>query len=279
MEQNKTIRVGTRGSELALIQTEMVIEALRREHPEYEYEQVILRTQGDRQLDRAISSFGGKAVFVEEFEEALRQGQIDMAVHSAKDMPNPCGEGLCIGGVLARACVQDVLIYPRGRQFDEASEFVIGTGSLRRQVQILEKYPHAHCEGLRGNIGTRLRKLREGQYDAIILAAAGIGRQGLDRDPDLVYQYLDTWEMVPAAGQAIIAVETRQEESAELAEDISDETARMALDWERQVLSWKEAGCHEAFGVCCEPVDGHWRMRMMEVQDGKVVREERVWSI
>ena len=102
MEQNKTIRVGTRGSELALIQTEMVIEALRREHPEYEYEQVILRTQGDRQLDRAISSFGGKAVFVEEFEEALRQGQIDMAVHSAKDMPNPVGRGCALA-----ACLQE----------------------------------------------------------------------------------------------------------------------------------------------------------------------------
>ncbi len=279
LEQNmeeQVIRVGTRGSELARIQTDMVIETLRRKHPEYTYEVVVLSTKGDRQTDRTISSFGGKAVFVEEFEEALRNGTIDIAVHSAKDMPNPCGEDLTIAGVLKRACVQDVLIRRRSDAWDPASHAVIGTGSLRRRYQIQQIYPQAECRDLRGNIGTRIRKLKEKQYDAIILAAAGIHRQGLDQDPELVYEYLDIDQMLPAAGQAVIAVETRQGGPvAALVSDISDRQSERELLAEREVLSILGAGCHEPVGVLCRTEGEQVRIRLMHVVDGTVRRSEK----
>ena len=175
---------------------------------------------------------------------------IDIAVHSAKDMPNPCGDGLTIAGTLPRACVQDVLIYPKGKEITKETAFTVGTGSLRRRCQIQAMYPKAECRDLRGNVGTRIAKLKEGNYDAIVLAAAGIERQGLDHDPQLVYEYLPVKEMLPAAGQAIIAVETRRTGFVrKLVKGISDETSAFELEAERAVLTALNAGCHEPIGV------------------------------
>ena len=125
--ENNVIKLGTRGSELARIQTDMVLRALQEKYPMYRYETVILTTKGDWQTDRPITAFGGKAVFVEEIEQALTDGTIDIAVHSAKDMPNPCGDGLTIAGTLPRACVQDVLIYPKGKEITKETAFTVGT--------------------------------------------------------------------------------------------------------------------------------------------------------
>mgnify|MGYP001047897556 CR=1 FL=1 len=248
--ENNVIKLGTRGSELARIQTDMVLRALQEKYPMYRYETVILTTKGDRQTDRPITAFGGKAVFVEEIEQALTDGTIDIAVHSAKDMPNPCGDGLTIAGTLPRACVQDVLIYPKGKEITKETAFTVGTGSLRRRCQIQAMYPKAECRDLRGNVGTRIAKLKEGNYDAIVLAAAGIERQGLDHDPQLVYEYLPVKEMLPAAGQAIIAVETRRTGFVrKLVKGISDETSAFELEAERAVLTALNAGCHEPIGV------------------------------
>lgn len=272
--QNRVIRVGTRGSKLALIQTDLVIEAMQKAHPQYRYEKVILTTRGDRQTDQAIRSFGGKAVFVEEIEQALTDYTIDLAVHSAKDMPNPCGRGLVIAGALPRACVQDVLIYPSDQKPSREDSFVIGTGSLRRQAQILTRYPHARCKDLRGNIGTRLDKLKSGQYDAIILAAAGIERQGLATEEGLSYEYLPVEEMIPAAGQAIIAVETRQNSPVRgLVEEISDADALFALQTERAVLDILGAGCHEPVGVYASVQEDKLTLMRMEVRDGVAERK------
>lgn len=208
--KKSVIRIGTRKSELAKIQTGLVVSKLQEAFPEYEYEIVYMTTKGDKEKDSPIPSFGGKAVFVEEFEQALLDDTVDLAVHSAKDMPNPCKDGLTVAGVLERACVQDVLIYKKETSFTKDSVFTIGTGSLRRQCQIKKMYPNAVCKSLRGNIGTRLNKLRAGEYDAIVLAAAGIRRQGIDNDSDFVYEYLSVKEMLPAAGQAVIAMETKK---------------------------------------------------------------------
>ncbi len=179
-----TVKVGTRGSKLALAQTELVIKALEESFPQVDFQMVTMSTRGDRDTSRALLEFGGKAVFVEEFEEAILKGDIDIAVHSAKDMPMEIMEGLMIAGTLPRACPQDVLIYKSSRTFDRNDRFVVGTSSLRRQYQIKDMYPNAVCKNLRGNVGTRIQKLEDGEYDAIILAAAGLERLGIIEKTD-----------------------------------------------------------------------------------------------
>ena len=232
-------------------------------------------TKGDKQKEAAISSFGGKAVFVEEIEEALLDGTIDLAVHSAKDMPNPCKKGLGIAGVLPRACVQDVLIYRAGTDIRSKDTFTVGTGSLRRRSQIKEIYPQAACMELRGNVTTRIQKLRDGLYDAIILAAAGIERLGIEKEPDLVYEYLDVDVMLPAAGQGIIAIEACEGTLPyHMAETISDAETEGCLRAERAVVREMEAGCHEPIGVYAT-----WKnekklcVRVMNARSGSVKRE------
>ena len=244
------IRIGTRKSRLALVQTNIVRQKIEDAFPGIRVEICEMSTKGDELLDRTLTSFGGKGVFTQELEEALLDERIDLAVHSAKDMPNPCGDGLTIAGTLPRACVQDVLIYPKGKEITKETAFTVGTGSLRRRCQIQAMYPKAECRDLRGNVGTRIAKLKEGNYDAIVLAAAGIERQGLDHDPQLVYEYLPVKEMLPAAGQAIIAVETRRTGFVrKLVKGISDETSAFELEAERAVLTALNAGCHEPIGV------------------------------
>ena len=220
--QKKTVKVGTRGSKLALAQTELVIKALNERFSQVDFQMVTMSTRGDRDTSRALLEFGGKAVFVEEFEEAILKGDIDIAVHSAKDMPMEIMEGLTISGTLPRACPQDVFIYKSGRSFDRNDSFVVGTSSLRRQYQIRDMYPNAECKNLRGNVGTRIQKLEDGEYDAIILAAAGLERLGVIEDKgndstecfevhkdELTFRYISTESMLPAACQGIIAIETR----------------------------------------------------------------------
>lgn len=273
--EERVIRIGTRGSELARIQTNMVIEELRKTYPMYEYKTVILTTKGDRQTHRPITAFGGKAVFVEEIEQALLDGMVDIAVHSAKDMPNPCQEGLVIAGALPRACVQDVLIYPKEKKLGREDTFVVGTGSLRRRCQLQAMYPHAICQDLRGNIGTRLSKLQEGQYDAIVLAAAGIERQGLADNPDLYYEYLPVGDMIPAAGQGIIAIETREDSFVRsLVSVISDRESSFELQVERAVLTGLDAGCHEPVGVLSQLENERLQIDVMVVSDGKRERKK-----
>lgn len=272
--QEQRIRIGTRGSKLAQIQTDMVIEQLKKHYPDVRFEKVIVTTKGDKQKEAAISSFGGKAVFVEEIEEALLDGTIDLAVHSAKDMPNPCKKGLGIAGVLPRACVQDVLIYRAGTDI-RSNTFTVGTGSLRRRCQIKELYPQAECMELRGNVTTRIQKLRDGLYDAIILAAAGIERLGIEKEPDLVYEYLDVDAMLPAAGQGIIAIEACEGTLPyRMAHMISDAETEGCLRAERAVVREMEAGCHEPIGVYAT-----WKnekklcVRVMNARSGSIERE------
>ncbi len=282
------IRIGTRGSALALIQTDLVIQRLRQEYPQVSFEKVILSTRGDRQINRPLLEFGGKAVFVEEFEEAIRTGAIDMAVHSAKDMPTELAEGLVIAGVLPRADVRDVLIYRKNSAFAEYAEnslsktsaaaqdnsgYIIGTSSLRRQYQIQEIYSDIQTKPLRGNVNTRLAKLRNGDYDAIILAAAGIKRMELEKEPDLEYRYFSCQEMLPAACQAIIAVETAGNGQAQdMAAHISDSGAMLQLKAERKVLELIQAGCKEPVGVYAECDKEHMSLSLMLVKNGEIFR-------
>lgn len=269
-----TVKVGTRGSKLALAQTELVIKALRERFPQVDFQMVTMSTRGDRDTSRALLEFGGKAVFVEEFEEAILKGDIDIAVHSAKDMPMEIMEGLTISGTLPRACPQDVLIYKRGRSFDRNDSFVVGTSSLRRQYQIRDMYPNAVCKNLRGNVGTRIQKLEDGEYDAIILAAAGLERLGIIdgsaecvevHKDELTFRYLSTESMLPAACQGIIAIETRTSgEACDMVREINDTEAYTQLICERAVLNRLNAGCHEPIGVYSELHGDHMKLSLMK---------------
>lgn len=272
--QKKTVKVGTRGSMLALAQTELVIKALKERFPQIDFQMITMSTRGDRDTSRALLEFGGKAVFVEEFEEAILKGDIDIAVHSAKDMPMEIMEGLTISGTLPRACPQDVFIYKSGRSFDRNDSFVVGTSSLRRQYQIRDMYPNSVCKNLRGNVGTRIQKLEAGEYDAIILAAAGLERLGIIdgsagcfevQKDKLTFRYLSTESMLPAACQGIIAIETRTSgEACDMVREINDTEAYTQLICERAVLSRLNAGCHEPIGVYSELHGDHMKLSLME---------------
>lgn len=243
---------------MSIAQTMLVAKAVQEAFPGTETELVCRRTMGDRILDKPLLAFGGKGVFVSEFEEALLSGEIDFAVHSAKDIPLELAEGLRIVGVLPRGDVRDVLVTRKGESRDNPL-IKIGTSSLRRKIQMEEwaerMIPEKRvvCENLRGNVLTRLDKLRRRDYDGIILAAAGLERLNLTEDQtDYQFYYFSEKEMIPAGGQGILAVEGREsDEKNYLIEKISDPLTMVQLSMERKVLSLLNAGCHEPIGVYC----------------------------
>lgn len=238
------IRIGTRKSRLALVQTHMVKEKIEAEFPEVRVELVEMSTKGDELLDRSLTSFGGKGVFTQELEEALLRGEIDLAVHSAKDMPMEFPEGLGISAVLKRGAVEDVIVTCDGTPLKELRPgSVVGTSSLRRELQIRKLNPLIKVKMIRGNVQTRLRKLSEGQYDAIVLAAAGLERLELSGSTEYHLEHLDTAVCLPAAGQAILAVESRDGHLTEVLDRINDPEAMVCLSAERAYL--------EAIGGSC----------------------------
>lgn len=174
--------IGTRGSALALAQTELVIRQIKEVSPQVECEIRIITTKGDKIMEKPLIEFGGKGVFVTEIEEKLKNGEIDLAVHSAKDMPVELAEGLAILGVLKREDPRDVLVTMDWEGFLQKEHPRIGTSSLRRRAQIQQEFPNALCQSLRGNVNTRLKKLEDGMYDGILLAAAGLRRLGLEQE-------------------------------------------------------------------------------------------------
>lgn len=289
----QTVRIGTRKSELAVKQTCLAADRMKEETPGLEVELVLKQTTGDKILDKPLLEFGGKGVFVSEFEEALQKGEIDFAVHSAKDLPMELAEGLEIVGVPKRADVRDVVVTRMDGIVEEKAgkgeAIVVGTSSLRRKIQIealgkkLWGVP-AVCENLRGNVQTRLNKLLEGQYDAIILAAAGLKRLGIlteaDRETEvqvpeknLCFRYLDWDEMIPAGCQGILAVEGRKgDEINEAARRICDPDTLLSFQVERRILRLLNAGCHEPIGVCSQIKDGKLTVRgIYQGESGKTV--------
>lgn len=267
----KTIKIGTRASALALKQTEMVMQAIKERYPDVAFEVVSMKTKGDKLLQAALTEFGGKGAFVSEFEEALLDGRIDIAVHSAKDMPMELADRLDLWMVLKRADARDVLI-TKIEESKKEQKPVIGTSSLRRELQIGQLLP-VQCKLLRGNVPTRIEKLRKGIYDGIILAAAGVERLGLDREEDLCYHYFSYDEMIPAGGQGIIAVEGRKEdELRSLLETCSDRKAELELETERFILKKLQAGCHEPVGVFSEVDKDNITIRLLLENNGKPYR-------
>ncbi|MDD3251728.1 MAG: hydroxymethylbilane synthase [Lachnospiraceae bacterium] len=263
------LRIGTRKSKLAMVQTEIVRDAILAHFPEIEIEIIPMSTKGDRLLDRSLTSFGGKGVFTKELEEALLKGQIDLAVHSAKDMPMEFPKGLTLGAVLAREDAADVLVTRTGipaRQLPAGS--VVGTSSLRRQLQIHALNPQVRIRQLRGNVQTRLEKLRRGEYDGILLAAAGLHRLELLNPEGLHLEYLDKESFVPAAGQGILATEVRKGELSEIMKRIHSREAAMQLRAERDYLTILDGSCNAPCGAYCRREAGDLVMTAMYAQDG-----------
>jgi hydroxymethylbilane synthase len=236
------IRLGTRGSRLAVVQSEAVAASLRARGAEIEI--VVIRTSGDRLAQVALADFGGKALFVKEIEEALLAGQVDVGVHSLKDMPSDLPDALTLAAFPLREDPSDVLLGRRDGGWDALSAgAVVGTSSPRRRAMVLARRPDLRTEPIRGNVETRLGKLRAGDYDALVMAAAGLKRLGLNPAHATP---LDPAEFVPAVGQGVLAVEARQadRELLEVLRAVDDTRTRLAALAERAFLARLEAGCH-----------------------------------
>jgi len=249
------LKLGTRGSELALFQAHTVANLLR-ERAGDPCEIVVIKTSGDRLAEATLAEIGGKRLFVKEIEDALLGGSIDLAVHSSKDMPAVQPEGLAIGAVLAREDARDAIVLPAGRGGATVAEIVerlgaeprIGTSSIRRTAQLRRLLPGARFLPIRGNLDTRLRKLDDGGYDAIVLAAAGLRR--LQRSAR-ISALLPPDTCVPAPGQGIIAIEVRagDERTRGAVGGLDEPLAAAALAAERAVVTRLGGGCQMPIGA------------------------------
>jgi hydroxymethylbilane synthase len=270
------IVIGTRGSKLALRQSLMVKEALENLWEGLEVELSIIKTTGDKITDVPLAKVGGKGLFVKEIEDALLAGSVDLAVHSMKDVPAELPSGLIIGAIPKREDPRDVLVSVSYRSLmDLPQGAVVGTSSLRRTVQIRMLRPDLKVETLRGNLDTRLRKVKEGLFDAVILAAAGIHRMGWH---EVITEYLDPQEFLPAVGQGALGIEIREDdrEIAELVSKIHDKTTAFSVTAERSFLREIEGGCQVPIGCHCFVENGTVRLvGMIASLDGAtVVRDE-----
>ena len=252
-----TLRIGTRGSQLALYQANTTA-ALLRERTGTPTEIVVIRTSGDRLADASLSEIGGKRLFVKEIEDALLAGSVDLAVHSSKDMPAVLPDGLDIAAVLPREDPRDAIVLPAGALPGPATRDAvrarlgtsprIGTSSVRRIAQLTRLFPGASFLPIRGNLDTRLRKLDGGDFDAIVLAAAGLRRLGFEAR---ISEAIGTSDCVPAPGQGIIALEIRSDDARTraLLAALDDTPATQALAAEREVVRALGGGCQMPIGA------------------------------
>jgi len=251
MTQQIRIRLGSRGSALALAQANWTAEQLRQLGAEVEM--ITIRTTGDRIADRAFTPGDGKGVFTVEIERALLDGTIDLAVHSLKDLPTEMAPELQLGAVPRREDPRDVLVGRSAATLDTLPHgAVVGTSSLRRRAQLLARRPDLQVADMRGNVDTRLRKLDEGQYDAICLAAAGLHRLGWAAR---ITEYFPSDVMVSAVGQGALALQTRRDDLPLLAllAHLHDEPTALAIRAERTVLAALGGGCTVPLGVLATP--------------------------
>lgn len=235
----RVIRIGSRKSRLAVIQAELVKKEIEKQNPGLSVELVTMKTTGDRILDRSLEEIGGKGLFVKELDRALLDGSIDVAVHSLKDLPMQLNEELPIVAYSRREDARDALIWKPG--IDAFSgEGVIGTSSRRRRIQLQKLYPGASFRGIRGNVQTRLRKLSEEGYDATVLAVAGLKRLGME---SVIGRVFSEEEIVPAAGQGILAVQGRKGGGYEWISGLNNRESEWAALAERQFVCALDGGC------------------------------------
>ena len=233
------IRIGSRESRLAVIQSEMVMERIRAAEPAKELELVTMKTTGDKILDKTLEKIGGKGLFVRELDQALREGRADFTVHSLKDMPMEVPEDLPLAAFSCREDPRDVLVLPVGvTELDRSKP--IGCSSRRRQLQLKKLYPDMEIAPVRGNVQTRLAKLEAGQFSALVLAAAGLKRLGLE---DRISRYFSTEEILPAAGQGILVVQTRKDMDTDCLRLVHDEKTAWCAKAERAFVRKLNGGC------------------------------------
>jgi len=266
------LRIGTRGSRLALWQAEHVAARLRAAHPGLAVERVVISTTGDRVLNVALSQVGDKGLFTRELEEALFAEGIDVAVHSLKDLPTEMPEGLALGAVLEREDPRDALVgKASGGIGGLAHRARVGTSSLRRRAQLLALRPDLQVVDLRGNVPTRLSKVERGDCDAAVLALAGLRRLGLE---PAIGAVLDPDELMPAPGQGAVAVQSRLADArvAALLASIDHGQTRIAVAAERGLLARLEGGCQVPVGALATGVSGRLLLRGLVAEvDGSVV--------
>ena len=275
-----TIRIVTRKSPLALKQTNIVAEQLTGLYPQIKIEIIPIVSEGDEQLETSLSEIGGKGLFVKSLEKALIEKRADIAVHSMKDVPNELPEGFTIAAALARADPSDAFVskdYENLGQLPEQA--MVGTGSLRRQCQLKYHYPHLAVHPLRGNVGTRLAKLDRGEYDALILAAAGLKRLGLHQHIGYLLPYSIS---LPAVGQGIIGIECLDNHPLlPYITELNDPISYACLQAER-VLSLTLGGdCRMPIAsyARCDNGNLHLRSLVGDVEGRKIIRDERRGTI
>ena len=234
-----TIKIGSRESKLAVAQSELVMDAIRRAHPQVELTLVTMKTTGDKILDRTLEQIGGKGLFVRELDQALRDGRADFTVHSLKDLPMETPEDLPLVAFSKREDPRDCLVLPQGAA-ELDPEKPIGCASKRRQLQLKALYPHMDTAPVRGNVLTRLKKLDSGEFSALVLAAAGLKRLGLE---GRIKRYFAPTELLPAAGQGIMAVQTRKGMDLSCLAGVGDEDAACCALAERAFVRALGGGC------------------------------------
>ena len=267
-----TLTFATRPSKLARWQTNHIAKLLQQNWGDLVCEEVVITTQGDKILDKPLPEIGGKGLFTLELEQALLDGQVDAAVHSLKDLPTENAAGLTVGLIPKRADPSDVLVTASGQSLDELpSGATVGTSSLRRQAQLLAYRSDLNVKSIRGNVGTRIRKLEEGQYDAIILAAAGVYRLGLEQH---ITQHIPMEILLPAPGQGALAVQCRadDEETLHYLSVLADQTTQAAVTAERTFLAALGGGCSIPVGAYATKTgDGYHLEGVVAKVDGKTV--------
>ena len=272
------LRIGTRGSRLALFQARLVETELRTAFPSLETEIKEIKTLGDINPKEEISRMGGKGVFVKEIEQSLLSGEIDIAVHSMKDMPSVLPDGLVVGSVLKREDPRDVFISRDGSALEQLhGEGRVGTGSVRRKAQLLFRFPNLKVVPIRGNVDTRLRKIISEDLDGIILAAAGLNRLGLS---ERITQYFARDYLVPAPCQGIIAVECRENEAEtkNLISAITHADTETAAVFERSFLKTFGGDCQIPLGCCANISLGKISADSMFVDMEKKAIHRNTWE-
>jgi len=274
----RKVKIGTRGSPLALWQAERVKTLLSLSHPSIEYEIVKISTSGDRDRNTPLANMGGVGVFVKELENALHDRAVEIAVHSAKDLPSALPEGFLLAAVPERGYVEDALVCLDDFGLDSLPEGnTVATGSPRRRAFLKHVRPDLQFCEVRGNIGTRLRKLRKGNFDAIVLARAGLVRLGLEY---IISEILPVENCLPAPGQGFIAVETlsASTEIIEIINTIGDPVAHICLEAERSMMRTLNTGCSSAVGGYCRYVESAGRLTMTgavsDLAGAKIIRLE-----
>ena len=269
------IRIGSRDSDLAIVQAEIVMQAIQENNPGIELELVLIKTIGDKILDRSLDAIGGKGLFIKELEQALLDGDIDIAVHSYKDMPYEETESLPIVALSEREAPFDVLVLPKGAAEMDNSK-PVGSSSSRRAIQFLKLYEAFEIKNIRGNVLTRLSKLDNGEYSALILAQAGLNRLSLQ---DRIHHVFPPEDMIPSASQGILAVQGRQGEDYAFLNSFHSRGSEIVSMAERSFLKKLSGGCSSPVAVYGQLQGKDLRLMGMYVDDSGIAKKGEITGI